>query len=193
MTARTDSTDMLGSLGASWGWILFYGIVTLLLGIAVLVWPAASLITLAILFGIQLLVAGIFEIVAAFAREEETGGMRVLYAILGILSIIVGIWCLRNPGFTVLTLSLLLGIFWVVHGLIEMVSAIADSSTPSRGWRIFGGILSVLAGLVVLVWPGITPFVLIWVLGIFLVVYGIILIISSFGVRSAGREMAPAV
>ena len=89
MTYSSD-TDTLEGLARSWGWVLFYGILTLILGIMVLVWPEATIVTIAILFGVQLLVAGIFEIVAVF-RPGESGGMRVMSALLGVLSIIVGL------------------------------------------------------------------------------------------------------
>jgi uncharacterized membrane protein HdeD (DUF308 family) len=188
MTYSSDTSTLEG-LARSWGWVLFYGILTLILGIMVLVWPGASLATIAILFGLQLLVAGIFEIVAIF-RHGESGGMRVLSAVLGVLSIIVGLWVLRNLLAAVGALAILLGIYWVVSGIIRTVDAIADSTTPARGWSIFGGLLSVIAGAVVFLWPGISLLTLIWVLGIWLVVWGIVIIVSSFSVRSAQKQMS---
>jgi uncharacterized membrane protein HdeD (DUF308 family) len=169
--------------------VLFYGILTLILGIMVLVWPEATLITIAILFGVQLLVAGIFEIVSVF-RHGESGGMRVMSALLGVLSLIVGLWALRNIGVTLAALTLLLGIYWVVSGIIRTVDAIADHSTPARGWAIFGGVLSVVAGAVVLAWPGMSLVALVWILGIWLIIWGIVIIATSFAVRSAQKQVS---
>ncbi len=188
MTYSSD-TDTLQGLARSWGWVLFYGILTLILGIMVLVWPEATVVTIAVLFGIQLLVAGIFEIVAVF-RPGESGGMRVMSALLGVLSIIVGLWSLRNIGVTIVSLALLLGIYWVVAGIIRTVDAIGDHTTPARGWAIFGGVLSVIAGGVVLAWPGMSVVTLVWILGIWLIVWGVVIIATSFAVRSAQKQVS---
>ncbi len=187
--AYSSDTSTLEGLAKSWGWVLFYGILTLILGIMVLVWPEATIATIAILFGVQLLVAGIFEIVAVF-RHGESGGMRVMAALLGVLSIIVGLWALRNLLATAGALAILLGIYWVVSGIIRTVDAIADHTTPARGWTIFGGVLSVIAGAVVFIWPGISLLTLVWVLGIWLVIWGIVIIATSFSVRSAQKQVS---
>src|SRR5215472_5946276 len=90
-----QGADMLAQLGRHWGWVLSYGIITLLAGIVVLAWPGATLLAIAVLFGIQLIVAGIFRFVDSFATEEASGGTRVLLALLGVLSIIIGLWAVR--------------------------------------------------------------------------------------------------
>jgi uncharacterized membrane protein HdeD (DUF308 family) len=61
-----QGADMLAQLGRHWGWVLSFGIITLLAGILVLAWPGATLLVIAVLFGVQLIVAGIFRFVAAF-------------------------------------------------------------------------------------------------------------------------------
>ncbi len=86
----TPPTDMLTRLGRNWGWLLAYGIITLIGGIFVLAWPGPTVVVLAVLFGIQLIVVGIFRFVAAFAVADTTGGTRALLALLGVLSFIGG-------------------------------------------------------------------------------------------------------
>src|SRR5437879_12759352 len=107
--------DMLTRLGRKWGWVLAYGIITLAAGVAVLVWPSETLLVIAVLFGIQLIVSGIFRFVAALAVDELAGGTRVLLAVLAVLSVIVGLWALRHGDLTLLLLAALPGIFWVVN------------------------------------------------------------------------------
>src|SRR5438046_8963990 len=80
--------DMIARLGRKWGWVLAYGIITLAAGVAVLVWPGETLLVIAVLFGVQLIVSGIFRFVAALAIDDLTGGTRVLLAWLAVLSII---------------------------------------------------------------------------------------------------------
>ena len=179
--------DMLARLGRHWGWVLAYGIVTLLAGIATLVWPSVTLLVVAVLFGVQLIVSGIYRLVAAFALDEAAGGMRVLLALLGILSIVVGLWAVRHVLLTLLALTVFLGIYWVVSGTIDIFTALSRRGMPERGWTTVIGVLSVLAGLIVLIWPGLSLLSLSVVLGVWLVIFGVMEIVGSFRVRSVGQ------
>jgi uncharacterized membrane protein HdeD (DUF308 family) len=73
---RTDAADVLADVGRRWGWVLAFGIITVLAGLLVLAWPGRTIVVIAVLFGIQLVVAGIFRFVAAFATDDATGGTR---------------------------------------------------------------------------------------------------------------------
>lgn len=130
---------MLAHLGRQWGLVLFFGIVTLLAGIAVLAWTGATLLVIAVLFGVQLITAGIFRFVAAFATEDTGGGTRVLLALLGVLSVIIGLWAVRHVLLTLLALVVLLGIFWVVNGAIELSRHCLTAGCPNgagpRPWE----------------------------------------------------------
>jgi uncharacterized membrane protein HdeD (DUF308 family) len=111
---RADAADVPVGVGRHWGWVLTSGIVTLLAGLLALAWPGRTVVVLAVLFGVQLVVAGIFRFVAALASDDESGGTRVLLALLGVLSFIVGLYALRHILVTIATLALLLDIFWIV-------------------------------------------------------------------------------
>ena len=189
-----QGADMLAKLGRHWGWVLSYGIITLLAGIVVLAWPGATLLAIAVLFGIQLIVAGIFRFADSFATEEASGGTRFLMALLGVLSIIIGLWAVRHVLLTLLALVVLLGIFWVVNGTIELFAAMSRREMPNRGWTAAMGVLSVLAGVIVLIYPGPSLLTLSVVLGIWLLVYGGMEIMAGFRLRglahSASHPMA---
>src|SRR6266571_1253729 len=144
---RADPADMVARVGRHWGWVLAFGIITLLIGIAALAWPGRTLVVVAVLFGIQLIVMGIFRFAGAFASEDLTGGNRILLALLGVLSLIIGLYAVRHVLVTLLALALLLGIFWIVSGAVELFNALAHKEVPHRGWTIFMGILSILAGI----------------------------------------------
>jgi len=192
---RGDAADMLADVGRHWGWVLAFGIITLLAGLLTLAWPGRTIVVVAVLFGIQLVVAGIFRFVAALASDDESGGTRVLLALLGVLSFIVGLYALRHILITVAALALLLGIFWIVNGAVETFTALSHRGMQGRGWTIFMGLLSVVAGVVVLVYPGISLATLAIVLGFWLLVYGIMEIVLAFRLRSVGQaatRVAPA-
>jgi uncharacterized membrane protein HdeD (DUF308 family) len=187
--SQPDPQDVLARIGAAWGWVLIFGVLTLLLGFLAVVWPGRTVVVIAVLLGLELIIVGIFRFVEAFAYDEATGGTRVLMALLGILSFIVGIYATRHVGVTVGALALVLGIYWVVHGFIELFSAISDRDMNGRGWAMFTGVLSIVAGTVVLIQPHISLAVLAWVLGIWLIVYGAIMIYTAFRLRSV-RQLA---
>jgi uncharacterized membrane protein HdeD (DUF308 family) len=192
---RGDAADMLAGVGRHWGWVLGFGVLTLLAGLLTLAWPGRTIVVVAVLFGVQLVVAGIFRFVAALAADEESSGTRALLALLGVLSFIIGLYALRNVLVTIAALALLLGIFWIVNGAVETFAALSHRGMQGRGWTIFMGLLSVVAGVVVLVYPAISLATLAVVLGFWLLVYGVMEIMLAFRLRSAGQtasRVAPA-
>jgi uncharacterized membrane protein HdeD (DUF308 family) len=175
--------DVLRIIGKSWGWVLFFGIVTLILGVVVVIRPKDTIYAFAILLGIWLFVAGLFRIVMAIAESDDTAGSRWFLAVLGLLSVIIGILFLRHTEETVTTLAFLIGLFWVVGGIIEFFTAYSDYGSPARGWRIAMGVLAFAAGIVTLVVPHLTLNVLAVIMGIWLIIYGVLEIALSLQLR----------
>ena len=193
---RMDPQDIAGRVGGAWGWVLGFGIVTLLAGIVSMAWPDQTILVVAVLFAVQILVDGVFNLVRAIGGSGESGGFRVLLMILGIFSIIVGVLALQNIVQTVAVLVLILGAYWVVHGIIEAVVAISDRNMPHRGLQITAGVIGAIAGIVVLSYPITSIRTLAIILGIWLAVYGIMLIVLALRLRrfeeSAPVQAAPA-
>jgi uncharacterized membrane protein HdeD (DUF308 family) len=181
---RGDPADVVARIGRHWGWVLGFGIITLVLGVLALVWPGRTLVVLAVLFGIQLIVMGIFRFAAAFASDDISGGSRVLLALLGVLSLIIGLYAVRHILLTLLALALLLGIFWIISGAVEVFMALSHREMQHRGWNVVMGIISVLAGIVVLAYPGISLLVLAIVVGVWLIVFGAMEIGLAWRIRS---------
>jgi len=178
-----EERDILRIVGKSWGWVFFFGIVTLILGVLVTVRPKDTIYAFAILLGIWLFVAGLFRMVMAIADHEDTAGTRWLMAFLGLLSVIVGILFLHRTDDTVTTLAFLIGLFWVIGGLVEFFTAYSDADLPARGWRIGMGVLAFAAGVVTLVVPNLTLTVLAVIMGIWLILYGLLEIVLSLQLR----------
>jgi len=178
-----EERDILRVVGKSWGWVLFFGIVTLILGALVVARPKDTIYAFAIVVGIWLFVAGLFRMVVAIADSEDTTGTRWLIAVLGLLSVIIGILFLRHTQQTVTTLAFLIGLFWVVGGLIEFFAAYSDHGSPARGFRIVMGVLAFAAGVVTLVVPHLTLGVLAVIIGIWLILYGVLQIALSLQLR----------
>ena len=182
-TLGQEPTDLISQVGRHWGWVLAYGILTLLAGVAVLAWPSETLLVIAVLFGVQLIISGIFRFVGALASDDLTGGTRVMLALLGVLSIIIGLWAVRHAVLTLVALIVFLGIFWVINGLIEIFAALSHRDMPDRGWSVLMGVLSAIAGIIVLAYPGLTLVGLAVILGIWLLVFGILEIMAAFRLR----------
>jgi uncharacterized membrane protein HdeD (DUF308 family) len=186
-TLQRPTVDPLTRFGGHWGWVLAYGIISFIAGVAVLAWPAPTIVVLAVLFGIQLVFGGVYRLIIAFGASDTTGVTRVLLAVLGIFSIIVGLYALRHVGLTIVVLPLVLGIYWIINGVIELFAALSYSDMPGRGWVAVTGILSILAGLLAFVFPAITLLGLAIVLGAWLVVLGASEIGLAFRLRSLRR------
>jgi hypothetical protein len=113
--------------------MMTFGVISLLAGVAVLAWPGRTLIVVAVLFGIQLVVTRIFRFVAAFASEDLTGGTRVLLVVLGVLSLVIGLYAVRHVLVTLLALALLLGIYWIINGAVELFMALSARRGAGTG------------------------------------------------------------
>ena len=172
--------NLMTAIGRNWWVLLFAGILSLAVGIVALVWPGKTVIVVAIVFAIWLIVSGIFSIVRGFAHGL-TGGMRALFIITGILSLVSDIFAIRGEFQELYILSLFIGIGFLFRGFASLF--LGFESKDGRGWNIFFGIIMIIGGVVVLVWPGISLITLTWVVGIWLIIIGIYEIVAAFGVK----------
>ena len=184
-----DVKAALGRLGDNWWLLLALGVLSLIAGIAVLAWPKATIVVVAFLFGIWLIVEGVISLVRGFGDRLD-GASRALLIISGILLVILGVMAFRSISQSIEILLLFIGIGFLLRGMIEIFTAIAaPKGTEGRGWLLFLGILGVLAGIVVLVWPISTVAALVLLLGIWLIVIGIFEIVGAFMARSAIKKL----
>jgi uncharacterized membrane protein HdeD (DUF308 family) len=169
---------------------MVWGLLTVVLGALILVWPGTSMLIASTLFGVYLLLSGFAGVAMAFTLPESAG-MRVLLFISGVLSVILALLCFRNFGdpYPILLLSIWIGVGFIFQGVSVMSVAISYKELPARGWYGFLGVLSVIAGVVVLVWPWASIVVLTLVAGAWLVVMGIIEIVRGFQMRNDSKTL----
>jgi uncharacterized membrane protein HdeD (DUF308 family) len=176
---------------AAWasGWqvVLLVAVLTLAVGVILLVWPHATLIVVAALIGAALLVTGLFRLISGFTAHNVSGGTRAAYIIIGLLAILAGLYCLRHLDVTVVLVAFIVGVFWTLHGIVELIVAATSGPGTGRGLRAFIGLLSLAAGLVVMFWPSISLNILLWVMGIWLLAYGLILAVLAFQIRHIAK------
>lgn len=187
MTAGTGYRQAAAwsAIGRHWWWGLVFGVITVAAGICALVWPGITLLAAAVIFGVHLIVGGVYRLVTAFSSQDASGGTRVLLVLLGVLPLVIGLYAVRHVLLTVVALALLLGIFWIVSGVIEVFTALPYPGTGGRGWRVFMGIISVIAGIVLLAMPAISLLVLVFLISAWLLLFGVMEISLALRLRSA--------
>src|SRR5271165_5608753 len=178
------TTETPNPLRELWVPQLLMGLVAVVVGVLVLMWPGVSILAASVLLGIYLVASGIAQVIFAFGLEVS-GGYRVLLFITGALSLVLGVLAFRHfgQGYAVLLLAIWIGVGFIFQGVAEAVLAISYPELPERGWHIFLGVITWIAGLVVLAWPFDSIVVLALVTGIMLVLIGITQVLSSFGTR----------
>src|ERR1700694_5499491 len=166
-----------------WKSTLASGVLAVILGILVLAWPGISILVAAILFGAYLLVTGAAQVVFAFSLDVSAGG-RILLFISGAASLILAVLAFRHfgQGYAVLLLAIWIGIGFIFRGVATTISVISDPVLPGRGWSIFIGVFSLLAGIIVLAAPFPSIVTLAIVVGAWFVVIGVFEIVSSFAI-----------
>jgi uncharacterized membrane protein HdeD (DUF308 family) len=158
------------------------GVASIVLGLLAMFYPGATIVTIGIFFAAWLFVSGAYEVVTSFTRDGDTGA-RVLHAIIGVLAVIVGFALLRTPFQSVEVFIFVLGIFWLIQGIMTYVAAFAVKQ--GRNWRLFSGILGILAGIIILVYPITSAVTLAFIGGIWLVILGVTQLIAGFRLRQA--------
>ncbi|MFC8985564.1 HdeD family acid-resistance protein [Streptomyces sp. NPDC057115] len=184
-----DSAYLLARVGRSWTWLMGSAVTTLVPGLLVLVWPEATLHVLAVLVGLYLLVTGSFRFVAVFARE---GHERLPGLLLAVLYVLAGVLCLRNPLQTIAALSLIVGVVWLVSGLLTLYTAIAAEELPHRGVVAVVAVLGIVAGIVVLALPAESARALTRLLGLWLVLLGLAEAAVALAWRAALHRAVPS-
>jgi uncharacterized membrane protein HdeD (DUF308 family) len=127
---------------SAWQVMMFAAVATFAVGLILVVWPKATLIVVAALLGAALLVSGIFRLIHGFAAHGLSGGTRAAYVVIGLLAALVGLYCLRHLDVTVVLLAFLVGVFWTLHGIVDLSVAATSGPGTGRGLRAVIGVLS---------------------------------------------------
>ncbi len=171
----------------AWQVVMLVAVVTFACGLILLVWPKATLIVVAALIGAALLVTGLFRLIRGFTAHDASGGTRAAYIIIGLLAALAGLYCLRHISVTVVLLAFIVGVFWTLHGIVDLTAAATSGPGTGRGLLAVTGVLSLAAGLIVMFWPTISLTILLWVMGIWLLAYGLMLGVMAFQIRHVAK------
>jgi uncharacterized membrane protein HdeD (DUF308 family) len=185
--ASSDSLEPLREVGRSWGWMLLFGVITLALGIVVTFRPGGTVHVLAVIFGIWLLLLGVYWLVRAIADKSDRGGSRFAMALFGLLSLLVGLLVLHHSFETVAVVGFIVGVFWVVGGVALVIAGLSPEAKDHRAGPIVVGSIYALTGIVCLIYPGLSLSILAVILGIGLILSGLVEIAFAFRLRRLAK------
>jgi len=182
--------QMIAVLAQNWWAIGIRGVLGILFGLIALFLPGATMLSLVLVFAAYAFVDGVFGIVSAVraAREHERWGYLLLEGLVDIAAAAVAVlW----PGITVVVFVFLVAFWAIFTGILELAAAFRLEFIDGRGWLIFGGIVSVLYGAVLIVAPMIGAVVLTWWLGAYALVFGVSLVVLAFKLRARLEKHGP--
>lgn len=171
-----------------WKSTLAHGVLAVIVGVLLLVWPGISILVAAVLLGAYLLISGFTQVFSAFSRHAADGS-RVLLFISGAASLILAVLAFRHIGDAVLLLAIWIGVGFIFQGVATAVAGISDRGGSGRVWQIVSGVIAVIAGIVVMGWPFTSLASLALIAGIWLIISGIAEIVASFAIRRAGKHV----
>jgi uncharacterized membrane protein HdeD (DUF308 family) len=169
------------TMARNWWVLVVRGVLAILFGILAFVWPGLTVFALVVLFGAFVLVDGIFALVAAF-RAHGRGRRWGAFALEGVAGIVLGILTFFWPDVTAIALLYLIAAWSVVTGIFEIAAAIRLRKVI-RGEFFLGlaGVLSILFGILVVVFPGAGAVAVVWAIAVYAILFGILLV--ALGIR----------
>jgi uncharacterized membrane protein HdeD (DUF308 family) len=180
---------MLGLVARDWWVFAIRGIAALVFGVLAFIWPEATLTVLVFLFGAYVLVDGVSLLVALVRGDAVARRHGWAVGIMGVLGIFAGIATFAWPGLTALSLLYLVAFWAIAMGTFQVIAAIAlRRELDGEFWMALGGAVSIVFGAVLVVFPGAGLISLVWLVGLWSVVFGV----SSLGLAYRLHEIDAA-
>ena len=175
--------QVVDQIGRHWGWVALRGVVAILFGLMALLMPAITLSALVLVWGAFALVDGVLALVAG-VRIRDSGKPLWALIVVGLLGIAAGIVTFVYPGLTALVLLYIIAIWALVSGVFQIVAAIRFRKDIRNEWLLgLSGLVSILFGGMMIMQPGAGALALVWVIGLYAVFFGILLLVFSFRLK----------
>ena len=182
---------MITTLAQNWWTLALRGLAAVIFGILAYLWPDITFTVLVLFFGAYALWDGVFALIGAFRTGGERRWMLILEGLVGIAAgIVTFIW----PGAASLAILTIIAAWAIVTGIFEVIAAIRLREEIEGEWlMLFSGLLSVLFGIALAIWPAAGLVAVTWMIGAYAIVFGILLIVLGFRLRSWNKQhFAPA-
>jgi uncharacterized membrane protein HdeD (DUF308 family) len=176
--------SILNAFARNWWVLLIRGVLALLFGLMAFALPGLTLVTLVLLYALYVIADGLTALWVGGSSRAWSFGL------VGILGIVAGIFTFVYPGITAIALLYLIAVWAIVRGIFEIVTAIQLRKEISNEWTlILGGIISIVFGLVLAARPGVGALAMVWVVGVYALVFGLITIVLAFRVRGLAQRV----
>jgi uncharacterized membrane protein HdeD (DUF308 family) len=181
---RNGPVTVVETFRLNWWLLALRGLVAVLFGVLAFIWPGITLISLVWLFGAFALVNGILSLV--LAAKAPKGYPKLGSLILGgLLGILAGLLTFVMPGITALGLLILIAAWALVTGVLEIMAAIRLRKVITNEWLlILAGIASVAFGIILLIQPAVGALALVWWIGAWALIFGVLLLVLAFRMRN---------
>lgn len=183
--------DVAAVARSVWWLVLLRGVLAILFGLVALFTPGTALLAIVFVFGAYAILDGITAIVAGI-RHRGAESHWVWHLVQGVVSVIAGVVAFAWPGVTVLALLFVIAFWSIVNGIAEIMESFAMRKRGSGtwGWMLAAGIVSVLFGIVLVIQPGAALITLLWFVGAYAVIFGVIIVVWAFRLRGAVRTVS---
>ncbi|PZG05515.1 HdeD family acid-resistance protein [Nonomuraea aridisoli] len=172
----------MADVSRSWWLLLLRGLAAVVFGFLALLWPGITVLALVVFFGAYAAVSGVFALFAGFRHETRS---RTWLIVTGIIGILAGIVAFVWPGITSLALLYVVAFWAIFSGVAEITAGIHLRKVIENEWAfIVAGALSVLVGVLLIIWPGAGLVSLAWLIGAFAILYGIAMIALALRVKN---------
>lgn len=188
LTSLPDRDSMNATLARHWWTFALRGVIAILFGVAALMAPVAVLLSLALLFGIYLLIDGVLGLVGTVRAVSAHGHWGALLA-EAVLNILMGLIALFMPGAAIFAFVLLTAVWALFTGGLMLAAAFRLHVSHGRWWLGLGGLASLIWGVLLVLAPIMGAVVLTWWIGIYAIVFGVALLAAGWRLR--GQHAAP--
>jgi uncharacterized membrane protein HdeD (DUF308 family) len=181
--------NLAETLSRNWWVLLLRGVVAILFGVLAFMQPGISLASLVLLFGAFAFADGVLGAWTAISHRKDTENWWVLL-LEGLLGVGVGALTLLNPGVTALVLLFYIAIWAMATGVLEIVTAIRLRKEIEGEWMlVLAGLASVVFGVLLMASPGAGALAVLWLIGSYAIVFGMLLVALAFRVRGAAKRI----
>src|ERR1700726_4666981 len=178
---------MSALLAQNWWAIALRGVFAIIFGIIALLMPGATMLALVLLFAAYLLVDGIFAAVRA-ARKQERWGWLIFEGLVDLVTGgIAAVW----PLITIVAFALLMGAWAIVTGALLLGASYRLNIPHGRWLMALAGAISVIWGVLLIIWPLIGALVLTWWMAAYALIFGVAMLVLAFRLRSRRPVVAP--
>ena len=183
---------MLQMLAENWWIFAVRGVAAIIFGVLAFLWPGPTVIVLALLFGAYALVDGVAMLVSLIRGDPAARRNAWTVGLIGVLGVVAGIVAVIWPEITALSLLFVVAAWSIVTGITQIIAAIRlRREIEGELWLGLGGLITLLFGVYLAIFPGLGLLSLVWLVGVWAVIFGIVSLVLAYRLRAMQRGRAP--